>query len=343
MCSVQPSYLVYCISFMETGAVFRKLGLWTVVAVYLLIAVGSVVRATGAGMGCPDWPKCFGSWVPPTSVEQLPVNYEQIFGAKLKGEVVFNPVKTWTEYVNRLVGVLIGFLIFGTFVSAYRTYRKKDKTIVWLSFLAFFLVCFEGWLGAKVVSFELLPIIVTVHMLLAVVIVFILLYAVSRSYNGVVNIEDLKNQQSIHFLLLIMMFLSIGQLLLGTQVREAVDVVLEKYGRSLTDDWLGELGGKFYFHIVLSIILLLIHVVYQRQVAQNVKSSGIITKLANYLLFVVVLEIVSGGILSLFQLPAFAQPIHLTFSVIILGLQFVSVLLINKEFVFKSAANAQTL
>lgn len=69
---------------------YKKLAIVTIAAVYFLIAVGGIVRASGSGMGCPDWPKCFGMWMPPTNVDQLPLDYQKVFGAKLKGEVEFN-------------------------------------------------------------------------------------------------------------------------------------------------------------------------------------------------------------------------------------------------------------
>src|SRR5688572_26064768 len=103
---------------------FRVLASVTVAAVYLLILVGGIVRATGSGMGCPDWPKCFGRWVPPTDESQLPADYQEIYAHRGYGEARFNVAQTWTEYLNRLLGVVIGFLIFATLLASLRFWRS---------------------------------------------------------------------------------------------------------------------------------------------------------------------------------------------------------------------------
>src|SRR5688572_26695661 len=185
---------------------FRKLVTSTLLSVYILILVGGVVRSTGSGMGCPDWPTCFGNWVPPTAVEQLPENYKETYAEyrhkknqrfarylsafgfretaekilndeSIKEEADFNPLKTWIEYLNRVVGVIIGFLIFLVFIYSLR-YRKTNRKLTIMSFLSFLLVGFQGWIGSFVVSTNLTPWTVTVHMFLAMVIVAMLVYLV---------------------------------------------------------------------------------------------------------------------------------------------------------------------
>ncbi|MEO1900032.1 MAG: COX15/CtaA family protein, partial [Methylococcales bacterium] len=111
---------------------FRHLGMLTIFAVYMVILVGGIVRASGSGMGCPDWPTCFGQWIPPTEESQLPPNYHEIYANRGYQNTQFNPVKTWIEYANRLVGVTIGFLIFLTAWSS-RVFLTIDKSIFYLS------------------------------------------------------------------------------------------------------------------------------------------------------------------------------------------------------------------
>ena len=320
---------------------FRKLGLWTIGAVYVLILIGGIVRATGSGMGCPDWPKCFGTWIPPTDVSQLPINYKEIFGAKLKGEVEFNALKTWIEYLNRLVGALIGLFVFGTFVASFFAFWKKDKTIVWLSFVAFILVGFEGWLGSKVVSSELHPLLITLHMVLSIIIVFILLYAVARSHNSVVVIEDVKESSSLSFLLILIIIFTLGQVLLGTQVREMIDKVSAAMGDNLRSQWVENVGGKFQIHGLFSILVFGLNVFLFYRIRNNITERGIIYRFTSWLLILIVLEMFSGISLAYLDFPALMQPIHLTFATVALGIQFVIYLFLNKDSVFRSIASPQ--
>ena len=305
---------------------YKKLSLFTIYAIFLLIFVGGVVRASGSGMGCPDWPKCFGQWVPPTDVSELPLNYQEIFGAKLKGEVQFNAFKTWTEYVNRLLGVLIGLLIIGSFISSIKDYWKSNKTIVFFSGLALVLVILEGWIGAKVVATELNPVLITVHMLLAIGVVFSLIYALHLAH--LIDTNSGYTNQEYKFIVLLLMLVSFGQLILGTALREKVD---EAYLSGLSrTDWLSNTGGEFYFHIGLGTALLIGHLflwLKSKGMSNDLRSKGLI----KYLSIIVLLEYSFGAILGLLKMPAVIQPFHLTLGTIILGIQFILILLFGKK------------
>lgn len=309
---------------------FRKFGVLTILAVIGLIFVGGFVRASGAGMGCPDWPKCFGMWVPPTSVDQLPVDYQAIFGAKLKGEIEFNAVKTWIEYLNRLLGVLVGFFIFLTLIFSYRAYFKTNSSIFYLSLAAFLLVLFEGWLGAKVVSSELLPGLITVHMLVAVLILGILVLAILKTYFLEGFIKELDNIRDIRFLILIVLLFSIGQIIFGTQIREGIDLAQKSLGYDMRHLWINSVVGKVNFHAILGIALLVIQFLINSKIQGRFKGLPISIYSTRTLVFII-LSIISGSILRFFEFPAFAQPIHLTLGVVVLTFQFVLLFLTKPQ------------
>lgn len=313
---------------------FRKLGLVTIVAIYILVLAGGIVRSTGSGMGCPDWPKCFGMWIPPTEVSQLPDNYQEIYAAKLHGEVEFNAVKTWIEYVNRLVGALTGIVVLGVFLASF-TFRKKDKWLIYLSFLAVVLIGANAALGKFVVDSFLKPGVVTAHMLLAILVVFVLLYAIARAWSEVIVTETVRNKPFLNKLLLLTLILATAQVLLGTQVREAIDKIVANpifgYNRAT---WIEQLGVSFYVHRSFSLVILALHIYLLIQLKRNIQQGGIIYKFFRALVALVVVEIVSGAIMAYFAVPAFIQPIHLTLAIISLGIQFVVILLLNTEKVF---------
>ena len=201
---------------------FARWSLATTLATYLLITVGALVRASGAGLGCPDWPRCFGKWVPPTSAAELPAGFDP---------AQFNLVHMWTEYVNRLVGVVIGLLIFGTLVLAWRHHRR-DRQIFWPSVAAFVLVGFEGWLGGQVVAHELEAETLTLHLLVALVIVGLLQYAyLCARHAGATrpSSEIARAQRRLGQLALAVSALVFAQVAIGTEVR-AVLQGLDKAG-----------------------------------------------------------------------------------------------------------------
>lgn len=346
--------------------VFRKASLVTVIAVYLLILVGGVVRSTGSGMGCPDWPKCFGSWVPPTSVDQLPENYQEIYsnkrveknerfvamlqtlGFNKKAEEIkndksilieqeFNPTKTWIEYVNRLLGAIIGLLIIGTFFYSLPLW-SLDRSLVILSLFNIVLVIFQGWIGSIVVSTNLLHWMITVHMVLALLLVCLLLYVHYRTYKLAYPVQvKTERPRWLYLLLMIAFVLTNIQVVLGTQVREQVDIVAAQFGNLFRSEWVGHLGESFLIHRSFSILLLVVHIVFIYNIYKYSFRRSNIFSWSQVLILTMVLEIITGVGLSYFALPAFLQPIHLFVGALVIGLQFVILLLLNdqKRFVIK--------
>ncbi|GAB4040082.1 COX15/CtaA family protein [Spirosoma jeollabukense] len=318
---------------------FRRLVLLTVIVIYLLILAGGIVRGTGSGMGCPDWPKCFGRWIPPTEVSQLPPNYQAIFGAKLKGEVEFNAVKTWIEYINRLLGVLSGFLVFATLIASL-SYLRKDKVIFWGSLAGFLLIGANGWLGSRVVATELAQYMITLHLLLAIAVVFALLFVLIRSNANHLNAGPTSGKTaSVRWLLVIVIIFTFGQVVFGTQVRGELDKVVKQIGYAQRENWISNLDLSFYIHRSFSLVILAFHlaVIYQ---LRKLTRSSVLSKLINSIISLVITEIATGVIMAYLAVPAIAQPIHLVLAVLIIGLQFVAWLLMNPGLI-SSARNRE--
>ena len=309
---------------------FRRLALNTVITLYCLIIAGGVVRSTGAGMGCPDWPKCFGRWIPPTKLSELPADYKTIYGAKLKGEIEFNPVKTWIEYGNRLIGAFTGVMIFLTLLASVPYLRSGPKKIFYFSLAAFILVGIQGWLGSKVVSTELMPVMITLHMLLAIVIVFMLLYLFTWSSFSQRVLEFGTNKNMLNTLGWIVLSFSLVQILLGTQVRENIDEVIKVFGYEARASWIDHLDYRFYIHRSFSILILAVNLFWFYKVSNN-GSDRLLTKLSKLCIAILMVELASGILMAYFGVPPYAQPVHLTLAILLIGLQFVVWLLVNKN------------
>lgn len=297
------------------------MGAITIAAVYFLIFVGGVVRASGAGMGCPDWPRCFGRWVPPTDVSQLPANYQEIYAHRGYADTEFNAIKTWTEYVNRLIGASVGLLIFATLILSF-SFWSIDRIVVAASFAAFLLVGFNGWLGSVVVASNLVPVIITLHMIAALLTVGMLIYAVARTNPQVAGAAVAFGDRRIPWLIGLVLVLSLVQLVLGTQVREHVDEIAKQMGEANRPHWPSAFGNTFLVHRTFSIVLLAANGALAFLLLRNPEVSIALRRSAHALICLILAEIAVGAGLYYAGMPAMLQPLHLVLGAMLFGAQF---------------------
>jgi cytochrome c oxidase assembly protein subunit 15 len=338
---------------------FIRLNLITIVVTLLLILAGGIVRSTGSGMGCPDWPKCFDQYVPPTSASQLPPDYKEKYVAERvaknerfaktldkmgKGHLAdsirhdasilmpetFNAAKTWTEYLNRLMGALTGFLLLGLAVLSF-TYRGKAKRVIVLSISNLIVVGFQAWLGSIVVSTNLMPWIVTVHMLLALVILGILVY--TYNYTHQVYKQETVIMGKVVWLkglILGAIVLSIVQIVLGTEVREAIDAISKQLLYNDRHSWVSKVGDVFSYHRDLAMLVLILNIIVYKIVKDKFNGKATELRVGSLIGIVLIIQIVTGLLLSNFALPPYAQAMHILFSTLLFSLQYYLYLLVYR-------------
>ncbi|CAA0201818.1 COX15/CtaA family protein [Tenacibaculum maritimum] len=317
----------------------------TIFSIYLIFLAGAVVRMTGSGMGCPDWPKCFGYYIPPTSENQITwqpnhtynegmiiIKDKTLFVAKkdLRSSnsfnethwkkytkhnyAKFNKYHTWTEYINRLSSVLAGFPFLLLIIFSVK-FWKKDKEITLLSFASFFLLLFEAWLGKTVVDTNLKPTIITIHMVAGLIIIALLLRLLFITSEKV-SIQ--KHLPIFNKLLIIAAIFSLIQIALGTQVRQFIDEQVKLFGFENKEYSLMNPSIKFYVHrsFTIAIILVNLGLFYFNQI-QNLGY-----KLVNWIVFLIFLETITGILMYYADFPIGTQAIHLLSGAILFGLQF---------------------
>ncbi|MES2726933.1 MAG: COX15/CtaA family protein [Bacteroidota bacterium] len=347
---------------------FIRLNFITIVVTLLVILAGGIVRSTGSGMGCPDWPKCFDQYIPPTDVSQLPPHYKEKYVAQrlaknerfaqylesmgkkeLANDIrhdksiqlpeAFNPVKTWIEYINRLAGVTLGIFLFLTAIYAF-VYKKTVKRIVVLSVLNIIVVGFQGWLGAIVVSTNLTQWVVTVHMLLALVILAISIY----TYNYAKQLHKARSviMYRIAWLKGFVAFtiiVSIIQIVLGTEVRESIDVISKSLAFNARNSWVAKVGELFSYHRDLAILVAICNFIVYKMVIDRFSGKELPLMAANYIIVVLIVQIASGFLLAYMALPPYAQAIHILFSTLLFSLQYYLYLLVYRTDTYKPKTN----
>ncbi|MCH8557781.1 MAG: COX15/CtaA family protein [Balneolia bacterium] len=277
---------------------FPTVAITTVVVTVILIFIGVIVRASGAGLGCPDWPKCFDMWIPPTTAADLPPQFNAD---------EFNALHTWTEYINRLVGVLVGFLILLTALFSV-SYIKERKSVFISSFLALILVLFQGWLGGQVVRSGLQPGMISVHMVVAMLILMTLVYAAWQAVKDNYRFTLMRHhKKALFYFSTLLIGLTLVQIVLGTQVREGIDNADQTVDRAL---WIEQVGLIDYIHRSFSwtVLLTAIGLIYY------VKKNNLVTNITNLsytILALILLQVLIGIILVYGGLPPVFQVLHL--------------------------------
>jgi cytochrome c oxidase assembly protein subunit 15 len=321
----------------------RLLSRIEIILIFLVIVAGSVVRMSGSGMGCPDWPKCFGHLIPPTERAQLDwspktsfaknqmiIREEVLFYAEQEftsthqyqegnwrkydkhDYALFNVTQTWIEYINRLIGALAGLpMLLMVFLSV--AMIKSNWRYFVLSAAGLFMLGFEAWLGKLVVDGNLIPGSITIHMIGALLILAILLVL-----NALLEESDARNlglTSKFRLGLSLALGLTLIQIGLGTQVRETVDH-LQQAGMPRSS-WMENMNLTYYIHRSFSILILLLNIGLWQQ---NRK-----LQLGYWqykpIMVVLGLEILMGVILAYFDLPHFAQPLHLLLGSLLFSLQ----------------------
>jgi len=294
-------------------------------------------------MGCPDWPKCFGYYIPPYEESELVfksnhdykvnqmiiLNSEKLYTAKLDFKsseeinlnnwilyekhnyVTYDPVHTWIEFINRLMGAVAGIFTLLMLLMSLK-YFKKNKSITLISLLIVLGMGFQAWLGKLVVDSNLAPYKITVHMLMALVIVALIIYLIYYSKEQ----ENYHHDKKIKYLIIFSIILTLVQVFTGTQVREFIDI---QYELSKNKElWLESPDLYFYFHRTFSLLVFFINIYlfyYAFRKSYNLKTISLIS-------FIIFLEILLGIIMYYGDFPILSQPLHLFLATILFGFQF---------------------
>lgn len=300
----------------KPAAGFERLAILSTISVYLLIFIGGLVRVSGAGLGCPDWPKCFGRWIPPLSISEIPQDIDP---------ASFNLTLAWIEYFNRLTGVMVGFLVAGAAIMALIRLRQYPR-LLYPTLLAAFLVAFQGWQGSVVVASELTPFIVTIHMLTALIIVSLLTFVSQEAYflNRSLPGEKSVYPVSARLWVTALWIGGIAQVILGTQVRAAGETLLNNTPLLPAQTVLGTIGSVHQIHMFVGMALALMTVYVAIIILRLSQSPSNLVRQSVYgLIILVIAQIVMGLVMASQGLGPAMQLFHLWAAALYIGLALV--------------------
>jgi len=316
---------------------FQRLALIAFITVEILIFVGAIVRATGSGLGCPDWPFCYGCLVPPTSADDIDftkIDLEK-FRAKaarhgrdpttitpetLKAE--FDPVATWVEYINRLTSLPVGVSMLLLLIASFWQIGQRRMRVFLAALTAFLLVGINAWLGARVVFSGLKPGIITLHMALAILLQCVLVYTAWRANDrpwwlawkrGPVN--------SLRWLAWGLFTLIVIEGVMGSQVRELTDHLAHTHAGHQRHEWVTELEQSWVYlvHRSFSWLILGAGIFFLKLCRRNLVRIGWLEWSVFGLIFS---QMILGVVLAHVGIVGIAQVLHIGLSSLLVSALF---------------------
>jgi heme a synthase len=315
---------------------YTKLANAALVSVLTLIFVGAIVRVTGAGMGCPDWPTCWGMLIPPTSVEEVDFDKLDIGKFQEKAERMgrdpstisreslraeFNPRHVWTEFTNRLFALPVGFFSLATFIASFR-FRKIRPLLFWLSFSGLLLVLTNAWMGARVVYSGIAPGVLSTHLALAMALICVLTYCVWAGAEHPLKVKTTGNARLIRMTVLALMIMVVIEGILGTQIREMTDELAKAHRDAPRETWIGELEQSMIYFIHRSFSwLLMLTAVFAYTLAKTHQEDGA-TPSQTGVLAIMFAQMLLGLVMAQIHIYSWVQVLHVGLAAILLSLVF---------------------
>ena len=191
---------------------FQKLNWVLVFMTFDLIVFGAFTRLTDSGLGCPDWPGCYGASNPFHALGEI----QQAETAMPTGPVTV--IKAWIEMIHRYLAMTVGALILVQVGVAFSKLKSLGKFPLFCSLGLLLLVCIQGAFGAWTVTLKLQPIIVTIHLMLALFLLACLTAYAQQTWEQSSSVHTLRIRPLPAQLLLIAFVVLTIQIFLGAWV-----------------------------------------------------------------------------------------------------------------------------
>jgi heme a synthase len=312
---------------------FQKLATAALVSVLVLMFVGPIVRVTGAGMGCPDWPTCWGRMIPPTSVEQvdfdaLPVEKfqrkaermgrdpQEVTRETLRAE--FNARHVWTEFVNRLFSLPVGFFTLATFIAGFWQ-REKRPLVFWVAFLSLVVVLVNAWMGARVVYSGLRPGVLTAHLALAMALLGMLAYCAWRGTAQPWRVPVAEGpRRKLFWVVMALLALIVAEGFIGARVRELTDELAKFHDNAPRETWIGTLEESLSYVIHRSFSWAVLLAAVAAWVLTKRHRAGGPGWVEKVVFGIVLAQMVLGVIMAQIHIYSWVQVLHVALAAVLL-------------------------